>query len=253
MALAQMSFFSRSLRQSTHLNVLLPDAGSGPFPVWYLLHGLSDDYSMWLRRTSLERYLAALPLIVVMPDGGRGWYTNAQTPPGRAYEDHLVKDIMTFVDRLLPTIPRREGRVIGGLSMGGYGAVKLAFKHPELFCAAASHSGVLMTPLHKPESRSKELQLLHPEFESIFGSHWRGGPDDPVALARACPIHLRPALYIDCGTNDFLLEQNREFHAALDGLRIGHDYHEFPGDHQWDYWDTHVQDSLAFLRRALRL
>jgi S-formylglutathione hydrolase FrmB len=254
MALVEISFFARSLSHAHRMNVLLPDVASpGPFPVFYLLHGLSDDHTAWVRRTSLERYMAGIPLIVVMPDGGRGWYTNARTLPGRPWEDHIVKDVIPFVDKFFPTIARREGRVIGGLSMGGYGAVKLALKFPELFCAAASHSGVLMTPLHKPETRPRELQSQQPEFEAVFGTNWRGGPDDPAALAKKCALHLRPALHLDCGTEDFLLEQNREFHAILESLRFSHAYQEHPGEHQWAYWDAHVQDAIAFFRRILRI
>jgi len=253
MALLEISFFSRSIGLSSRMSVIVSDQGSGPFPVFYLLHGLSDDCSTWLRRTSIERYVSGVPLIVVMPETGRGWYTNAETPAGRPYEDHLIKDVIPFVDRLLPTVARREGRVVGGLSMGGYGAIKSALKFPNLFCAANSHSGVVMTPLHKPETRPKELQPLSPEFQAIFGESWRGGDNDPLALAKNCPLQPRPALRLDCGTGDFLLEQNREFHAHLNALRFPHEYEEFPGEHTWSYWDLHSQEALAFHRRVLHI
>ena len=253
MALANLSFFGRSIGVTTGLTVILPDAGPGPFPVFYLLHGLGDDHTIWARRTSIERYVSGLPLIVVMPDTARGWYTNSATTPGALYEDHLIKDVIPFVDRLFPTIARREGRVIGGLSMGGYGAVKLALKFPDLFCSATSHSGAVMTPLYKPETRPKDFQPMATEFEAIFGSSWRGGSSDPTALATKCPIHLRPALRIDCGTNDFLLDQNREFHACLDSLHFPHEYEEFPGEHNWAYWDIHVQDAIRFHCRVLKI
>jgi putative tributyrin esterase len=253
MALANLSFFGKSIGLTSQLSILLPDSGNGPFPVFYLLHGLSDDHTTWLRRTSLERYAADIPMIIVMPATGRGWYTNSESPGGRAYEDHITKDVLPFIDRLFPTIQRREGRVIGGLSMGGYGAVKLALKFPDTFCSATSHSGPLMTPLHKPESRPKELQAKGAEFEAIFGKDWRGGPNDPIALAKKCPLHLRPALRFDCGTNDFLLDQNREFHSLLNELPFPHEYQEFDGDHNWAYWDNHIQEALAFHRRQLHI
>lgn len=253
MALMEISFFSRSIGLASRMMVIVPDTGGGPFPVFYLLHGLSDDCTTWLRRTSIERYVAGVPLIVVMPETGRGWYTNAEGPGGRPYEDHLIQDVVPFVDRVLPSMARREGRVVGGLSMGGYGAVKCALKFPELFCAAASHSGAVMTPLHKPETRPKDLQVFTPEFEAIFGAGWRGSENDPLALAKKCPIHLRPALRLDCGTDDFLLEQNREFHAYLESIRFGHEYEEYPGGHTWEYWDVHVQEAVGFLRRVLHV
>jgi S-formylglutathione hydrolase FrmB len=253
MALAELSFYSRSVGLMSRLVAILPDSGAGPFPVFYLLHGLSDDCTIWVRRTSIERYVAGVPLIVVMPETGRGWYTNAQSPAGRAYEDHLLKDVVPTVDRLFPTVARREGRVIGGLSMGGYGAVKCALKFPEMFCSATSHSGAVLTPLHKPEERPKELQPLVPEFEAVFGADWAGGPNDPRALAKKCPPHLRPALRIDCGAGDFLLPQNREFHSHLQSIPFPHEYEEFPGEHNWAYWDQHVQEAVAFHRRQLRI
>src|ERR1035437_4091771 len=122
--------------------------------------------------------------------------------------------------------------------MGGYGAVKSALKFPNLFCSATSHSGVLMTPLHKPEKRPF-LKSIKPEFDAIFGKHWRHGPNDPPALARKCPNNLRPPLRLDCGTSDYLVEQNREFHEILQSLKYPHEYNEYPGIHDWAYWDLH--------------
>src|SRR5271163_4383628 len=163
MALATLSFFSRSIGLTSNITAILPD-GPGPFPVFYLLHGLSDDHSTWSRRTSIERYVSGIPLVIVMPETARGWYTNSETLPGLRYEDHITQDVIPFIDRLFPTIARREGRVIGGLSMGGYGAVKLALKFPDTFCSATSHSAPLLTPLHKPETRPQGLHPMLPEF-----------------------------------------------------------------------------------------
>jgi putative tributyrin esterase len=250
-ALAEIAFYSKSIGLSSRLMAVLPDSGNGPFPVFYLLHGLSDDCTTWLRRTSLERYLYGVPMIVVMPDTGRGWYTNAAQAPGRAYEDHLMLDVIPQVERIFPAKQRREGRVIGGLSMGGYGAVKLALKFPDVFCAATSHSGPLMMPLHKPETRPPEYHHMKPEFEAIFGLDWRGSENDPVALAEKCPAPGRPALRVDCGKKDFLLEQNREFHTHLKAIGYPHEYAEFDGEHNWAYWDAHIQEALAFHRKVL--
>ena len=143
MAIATLNFYSSSLQKQTPCNVILPEieGHDGPFPVYYLLHGLSDDCSMWGRKTSIGRYVQMLPLIVVMPDGGRGFYTDA--PEGFAYESFITRDLIPFVDRMFHTVAERSGRSIGGLSMGGYGAIKLALKHPELFVSANSHSGAI--------------------------------------------------------------------------------------------------------------
>jgi len=144
MALSELHYFSTALEKMTTATVILPegdDMPPGPYPVFYLLHGLSDDHTRWHSHTSLARYVEGMPLIIVMPDGGRGWYTDARE--GYAYETAIVRDLIGLVDRVYHTDPRREARVIGGLSMGGYGAVKLALKRPDLFRAAVSHSGAL--------------------------------------------------------------------------------------------------------------
>ena len=112
MALCQVKFFGASLGKACGMNVILPEKHAGPFGVLYLLHGLSDDHTIWCRRTSIERYVAELPLIVVMPDGHRSFYCNDPRPGGCAYEDHIVRDVVEFVDRTFPTRARRDGRAI---------------------------------------------------------------------------------------------------------------------------------------------
>jgi putative tributyrin esterase len=244
MAFCTMSFFSPALLKACSMNVILPDqqAGAGPFPTFYLLHGLSDDHTIWARRTSIERYVAGLPLIVVMPDGGRSFYCDAVEGP--AYEAHMVKDVIGFVERFLNAIPSREGRVIGGLSMGGYGAIKLALKFPHLFCGAVSHSGALAYT-RRPD--------IAPEFRRVFGPNALGGKDCTFRLAETVDRALLPALRFDCGTEDGLLGENRAFHEHLHALNLPHEYEEFPGAHNWAYWDVHVQEAIAFHRLALKI
>ena len=235
------------LEKMTAFTAIVPDNEPGPFPVLYLLHGLSDDHTAWSRRTSLERYVQDLPLIVVMPNGERGFYTDAKNKPRSAFETNLVKDIVGFVDRTFQTIPTREGRVAAGLSMGGYGALKLALKYPGLFCAAVSHSGAVDFARRKfsDDDWGREWGL-------ILGETPAGGPDDLYALAQTLDRTLLPSLRIDCGTEDFLIESNRAFTAHLTALGIPHEYEEHPGGHDWPYWDTHIQDTLKFLGNVLR-
>src|SRR5579859_5151833 len=121
MSCAEIKYFSDALVKATSATVLLPECRQpGPYPVLYLLHGLSDDNTAWQRKTSIERYVQDLPLIVVMPDGGRSFYTDAVA--GMAYETAIVRDLVGFIDRVFQTNPTREARCIAGLSMGGYGA-----------------------------------------------------------------------------------------------------------------------------------
>lgn len=244
MAYGEFHYFSSALGKAATGNVIFPEETDlpGPYPVYYLLHGLSDDYSAWQRRTSIERYVQALPLIVVMPDGGRGWYSNAHA--GDKYEDAIIRDCIGFVDRTFHTDARREARAIGGLSMGGYGALKLALQHPDLFVSANGHSGAY--GFGHAQWRSEES-----EFNRIVGPQQSGGPLDLWKIATDSAPENRPALRIDCGESDFLIEQNREFSAHLNDLNIVHEYEEFPGAHDWAYWDKHVQSALRFHARHL--
>lgn len=250
MAYCELKFFSAALQKATSATVILPEGDlGGPFSVLYLLHGLSDDNSIWQRRTGIERYVQHLPLIVVMPDGGRGFYTDAEV--GMAWETALVNDLIGYVDRIFHTRASREGRCLGGLSMGGYGAVKLALKHPDLFCSAASHSGALSFGHYSMSTDPDSPWQV--EFARVLGSDSVGGPNDAFALAERLPRTERPALRFDCGLDDFLLESNRAFHAHLESIGYAHEYAEFPGAHTWDYWDLHVREAIEFHARNLGL
>ncbi len=251
MAFARINYFSRSLGKASSFSVVFPDDPSVPRPyaVFYLLHGLSDDDTIWMRRTSIERYVEGMPLVVVMPDGGRGWYTNAQIGP--AYEDDLIKDVVGLVDRTLPVKAERAGRAIGGLSMGGYGAVKLGLKHHAMFASVNSHSGALAI-LQEPLD-TEGRKDLGPELERLFGKSPKGGPEDPFGIVERLDHGRIPALRIDCGKGDFLLEQNRAFHRHLEAMHIAHEYEEFVGVHSWEYWDEHVRAAIAFHARNLKI
>lgn len=246
MAVCEIKYFSKAIQKATAATVILPEGDfKPPFFTFYLLHGLSDDHTIWQRRTSIERYVHDLPLIVVMPDSGRGFYCDAQV--GMAWETAIVGDLVSYIDTVFQTNATREGRCIGGLSMGGYGAVKLALKHPHLFSSAVSHSGAV-TFGHYPFQSEDPWQK---EFRLIVGENPTGGENDPLALAKKLKPEDRPALRIDCGVDDFLLEQNREFHAYLNQIGYDHEYEEFPGAHTWEYWDVHVQEAIAFHRKNL--
>ncbi len=247
MAFCEVKFSGQSIGKHTSMDVIVPNSGSGPFPVLYLLHGLSDDCTRWRRQTSIERYVEDLPLIVVMPDGGRSFYVNDPRPGGRAYEDHIVKDVVGFVDRVFPTIAAARGRAVAGLSMGGYGAMMLALKHPDLFCAGAAHSGAFLF------AHEKRQWVQGKEDVTFLNQAVRPKDYDVFRLAAACKTRRRrPALRFDCGLDDWLLASNRAFHTHLDKLGLAHEYAEHPGGHSWDYWDIHIRETLAFVRKAMK-
>jgi len=223
------------LIKQTSLYVVLPEKqGLSSFRVIYLLHGLSDDYTIWLRRTCVERYAAEYDFMLVMPDTGRFFYTNSADGLHR-YEDHIL-EVVDFVDRTFPTVKVASGRGLTGNSMGGYGSLKLAIKYPHLFGSVSAHSSLtdVVGWLQGPPGR---------EFSRIFGQPVKP-ENDLFYLAEKASSW--PAVRFDCGTEDVLLEHSRRFHAHLKKLNRPHIYEEFPGAHDWAYWDLHVQDSFRF-------
>jgi len=238
MSLLHWNYFSHALGKASACFVVVPDSVKPPYRVVYLLHGHSDDYTIWQRRTGIERYAEAAGLMVVMPDGGRGWYSDARDGVCR-YESHILETVHR-VDALLPTCAKRTGRGIGGLSMGGYGALKLALKHRKLFGSVVAHSGVHdIAAWHRTSERRQHLR-------DIFGPKVPPG-DDCLALASAIVgSRIRPRMRIDCGVDDFLIEHNRTLHRHLARLGIANEYDEFPGSHTWEYWDAHIPQALAF-------
>lgn len=249
---AQVHWRSDVLDKHTEAQVLLPRVGKPPFPVLYLLHGIGSDSTIWLRHSRIEWYVRDLPLMVVMPDGYRGFYTNNEQGP--AYAKHLGSELVRFIDRNFQTRAERAGRAIGGLSIGGYGALRLGLGFPDRFCAVNSHSGSLARSnadfSHEAEEagqhRDKPKEFLV-ELRRVFGARPQGTDHDILRLAqRAQAEGNLPHLLLDCGTEDFLIEDNRAFHAQLEAAGIPHAYHEHKGGHDWDYWDRHVQDALKF-------
>src|SRR3954447_26393293 len=186
MALVRCDFFSDVLGLSTSMTVVLPQATSaqigmtgaatgGDAPVLYLLHGLSDDDTIWLRRTSIERYAAPLGLAVVMPQVGRSFYTDEAH--GNRYWTFLSEELPAVVRSFFHVSDRREDTFVAGLSMGGYGAVKWALRQPDRFAAAATLSGVTdVVGLTRLEHEPGREQLWH----TIFGGRPIEGTDDDL-------------------------------------------------------------------------
>jgi S-formylglutathione hydrolase FrmB len=252
MALCHINFFGASIGQMSSMNVIVPEGVKGPYATFYLLHGLSDDHTAWQRRTSIERYVEGLPLVVVMPSTARGWYSNVEVWPVLRYEDHIMKDVIGFVESTFPVKRERKARAIGGLSMGGFGAVKLGLKHHDMFCSVNSHSGALERLDRRAADKKSPLDdAFMREVFGVLGQSLQNTDNDLDFLAEKCPKNRRPELLIDCGREDFLLAANRGYHKFLQSIKYTHTYREFPGNHNWQFWDTHVQEALAFHRKNL--
>lgn len=256
MALLQTSFFSQVLGVAASMNVIIPETEQGigiasaqadsdrPLPVLYLLHGLSDDHSIWLRRTSIERYAAQYRLAVVMPAVNRSFYTDMAH--GYRYWTFISEELPDIVRRLFKVSSRREDTFAAGLSMGGFGSLKLGLNRPERYAAIASLSGAMDVSdfMTNPDNRS--------EGELVFGSldAYRGSMNDLYAQAEklAASGQPRPKIFQCCGTADFLYEDNVRFRQHLETLDYDLTYSEKEGAiHEWGYWDEMVQQVLAWL------
>ena len=246
MALIQCDFYSEALQLSTSMTVILPQPVRSRYPVLYLLHGLSDDHTTWLRRTSIERYVEPLGLAVVMPAVHRSFY--ADMAHGNRYWTFISRELPALVRGFFPVSRKHEDTFVAGLSMGGYGAFKLALSFPQRFAAAASLSGALDQAGPAPQPVDPAMRA---EMENIYGDldKLAGGPNDVMHLARqvAKSTGPKPRLHQCCGTEDFLYDQNLRFRDQARALGLDLTYEEGPGEHEWGYWDRMIQQVLAWL------
>ena len=255
MALLHCHFFSDVLGLSCSMDVILPQATSQQigmqgradrerFPVLYLLHGLSDDHTIWQRRTSIERYVADMGLAVVMPAVERSFYTDMAH--GLRWWTFIAEELPAICQGFFPLSDRREDTFVAGLSMGGYGAFKLALRCPERYAAAASLSGALdmASLIGSDPDRGPEMANVFGDLDAL-----RGSDSDLLALAErlAASSGPKPRLFQWCGADDFLYPANLAFRDHAQSLGLPLTYTDGPGDHQWKHWDEQIQRVLAWL------
>ena len=254
MALIHLNFHSDVLGMAMQADVILPQKNtsligmqtrdSETYKTLWLLHGLSDDNTIWQRRTSIERYASEKGIAVVMVNGERSWYTDMKYG-GRFFTyltDELPKICRNFFRGMSD---KREDNFVAGLSMGGYGALKCALTYPDRYAAAASLSGAVDIAAYVEGKK----ELDDPYWYSILGEFdkVRGSKNDLFALAESCAkSEVKPRLFLWCGTEDFLLGSNRRLKAHLDALSLDNTYRESEGDHSWHWWDLHIQSALSF-------
>jgi putative tributyrin esterase len=228
---------------NAEVNVILPDRAERayPLPVLYLLHDMSGNHTTWTRFTRLEWYARDLPLVIVMPDGENGFYTDFT--PGHAYEQLVIQDLVGFIERFFPVCTDRTGRAITGFGAGGYGALKLALKYPDLFGSVTAHGSAW----NFGDSLARDAESSwKARYRRVVGRELEGTDDDIFALAQRCSGASWPDLRFDCGLDDPLIEENRAFHVHLERLGVGHQYRELPGSHDWDYCDDRIAEALQF-------
>ena len=245
MAAIECKIFSETLGMSTGLRVLMPEpprrpSGHATHPVLFLLHGLSDDESAWTRFSGLERYVQSLGLAVVMPNVNRSYYSNMRH--GYRYWDYVSDELLVKARALFPLSKLREATFVAGQSMGGYGALKLALSMPETFAAAASLSGTC--DLGNLRARPEELALV---FGDAAGIRKSGADLKELARAVSRSAGPKPKIFQCCGTEDAMLQANREYRDLIAPLGFDYLYEEGPGGHDWAYWDGALERVLRWL------
>lgn len=248
MALINCDFYSDTLQINSAMTVFLPPAaGEGKrYKTLWLLHGYHGDHSSWHRSTAIERYVSDREIAVVMPDGNNSYYTDMVY--GRPYWTFISEELPEIARSYFPLSSRREDNSVAGLSMGGYGAFKLAFTYPERYCSAGSFSGALDLPSWMKDSADDR------NWKSVFGDNpdiTDTGSDLKWLSARKKEDGAKlPALYQCCGTDDFLYQDNLTFKEHLSRLQIPFSYEEDPGfEHTWEYWDLKIQHYLKWLKQ----
>jgi len=221
--------------------VIVPEAISAEnYPAVYILHGWAGSYKDWTGHMDLRPLADKYKMILVTPHGDfAGWYDDSPIKKDSQFETHIAKEVVAFIDNHYPTIACRENRYICGLSMGGHGAVTLMIKHPDVFSAAGSMSGVMN--VDSSALRFGTGILTGTEFHDA--TFW----SQHSSLEIAGQLRERDAgLVIDCGVDDFTIGANRNMHRKLIDLGIPHEYWERPGAHSWDYWTNALEYHLLY-------
>lgn len=268
MALVQTDFFSTSLMRTVTMSAVIPAdrafisadgcaraeslAEQRPFKTLYLLHGIYGNHIDWVTRTRIQYLAEARNLAVIMPSGDNSFYNDHAS--GARYGEFIGQELVEFTRKLFHLSCAREDTYVGGLSMGGYGAIVAGLRYPETF----SHVVSLSAGLNLDEDRVQNSQygaagILGDRgyFESVYGplDQVRGSDNDYDALAErlAASGTVRPRIFMACGEQDRLLPANRAYRDHLQTLGYDLTYHEAPGTHNWKFWDTWIEEAIDWL------
>ncbi|MCU1288505.1 MAG: esterase [Acidobacteria bacterium] len=227
------------------------------FPVLYLLHGLFGRFDNWLTNTKIIEYAADFPGLIICPEGADGWYTDNFERKNHFYESYFFQELIPHAERRFPVRAERNSRAVAGLSMGGYGAFKFAFRRPEMFCFAASMSGAFHAAGIFDDKENEIWKELQPSISAAFGEKDQKTrmENDLLRIIEDFPAEKfaeLPSLYFDCGKQDSFLPANQKLNKAFLRRKIAHDFKLFPGGHDWNYWDARISGVLKLAAEKFR-
>jgi putative tributyrin esterase len=244
-------FGSAALNRNMQYRVLVPIsiAPGTKLSAIYLLHGAGGSFHDWSNNSDVARF-AERGLILIMPDGEDSYYTNSAEVPQNRYEDYIVNDLIADVGARFPALSDPAKRAIVGVSMGGFGAVKLALRHPDLFAFAGGLSSAIDAP-----SRPFALQRFRQwrQHRSIFGP-WGSTTrrdNDPLVLVRSADPEKTPYFFLTCGDQEGLLPPNRNFAKLLEQRHFRYEFHVVPGGHDWSQWNARLDSCFRSLLQHL--
>ncbi|HEY2498044.1 MAG TPA: alpha/beta hydrolase family protein [Candidatus Angelobacter sp.] len=247
--MVDITFHAAALGREMNYRAIIPAsaAPSQKFPVLYLLHGGGGGFRDWSNFSGIARY-AEQGMILIMPEADDSYYTNSAEHPQDRYEDYIVHDLIADVEHRFPALTDRADRAIAGLSMGGFGAVVLALKHPDLFIFSGGLSSALDVP-KRPFSLKRIGQWRH--YRSIFGP-WGSQSrrdNDPFVLAGSADPLRTPYIFLTCGEQEGLLPVNRKFAALLQKRHFQYEFNTSPGGHDWNQWDRQLPGLIGNLKQ----
>ncbi len=239
-----VSIHSEAMNRAYKCVVIKPELTEGKdYPVVYLLHGYGGAYNNWIMKVpALKEYADEFDIIIVCPDGGKSsWYFDSPVDPSMKYETYIASEVPAFIDSRYPTIRDRKGRAISGLSMGGHGGLFIGFRNADVFGACGSMSGGV--DLSYSKNKFDVSKRIGDTLK--YAENWKRYSVINV-------VEKKPAqaleIIIDCGTEDFFYQNNRDLHEKMVKLKIPHEYIERPGNHGWAYWANAVEYQLFFFR-----
>lgn len=255
MNLIRLHFPSDALHTYVDVTVCLPKKMKTPleepgfggrevFQTVYMLHGALDCGDSWLTHTDLEDLVDSTRIVAVLPSCGNSFYLDE--PQGLAWFTYITEELPEYLQSILPLSDRREDRFIGGLSMGGYGALHAALKKPERYGKVFALSGAvdLRRTAFFVSSCGASLPSHMRCRKELPGSQW-----DLFPLAKQASPEALPEIFMACGKQDFLFGDNRNLIRAFEDAGISYEWMENDGDHEWSFWKNHLGPAFAFLKK----